>query len=322
MAPQLAYLGIGLMGQAMTKNIVAKAELEKPLILWNRTQKRAEEHSSSIGHSTVVATVKEAVTKADIIWSCLQDQEAVTETFEEIFRMDIRGKLFLESSTVLPDVTNRIAKQIEEAGAEFVAMPVFGEPSLATIGKLICVPAGPTAAVARIKPYLIDVVAQAVVDLSGEEAGKASLLKIIGNVLIMTTMETCAEINVFAEKTGLGVENAQKLIDNFPHAAAHTIYSNKMLNGDYYQKEPMVEVHKARHLTSQVLDLAKENNVSLKSYKVAVEHLADVENSNGPKEDICGIYGTVRMESGLDFYNNGPKHDTKSEGKNGYEKVL
>lgn len=42
-------------------------------------------------------------------------------------------------------------------------------------------------------------VAQAVVDLSGEEAGKASLLKIIGNVLIMTTMEASAEINVFAE---------------------------------------------------------------------------------------------------------------------------
>ena len=109
--------------KAMTKNIVAKADLEKPLILWNRTRKRAEEHSASIGHSTVAATVKEAVTKADIIWSCLQDQEAVTEIFEEILEMDIRGKLFLESSTVLPDVTNRIAKQVEEAGAEFVAMP-------------------------------------------------------------------------------------------------------------------------------------------------------------------------------------------------------
>ena len=74
-------------------------------------------------------------------------------------------------------------------------------------------------------------------DLSGEEAGKASLLKIVGNVLIMTTMEACAEINVFAEKTGLGVENAQKLIAGFPHAVAHTIYSTKMMNGDYYKEE-------------------------------------------------------------------------------------
>ena len=107
----------------MTKNAVDKANLEKPLILWNRTQQRAQEHSSKLGHLLVATTVKEAVFRADIIWSCLQDQEAVTEIFEEILEMDIRGKLFLESSTVVPNVTNRIAKEVEEAGAEFVAMP-------------------------------------------------------------------------------------------------------------------------------------------------------------------------------------------------------
>ena len=55
--------------------------------------------------------------------SGLQDQEAVTATFEEILKMDIRGKLFLESSTVIPEVTDQVAKEVEEAGAEFVAMP-------------------------------------------------------------------------------------------------------------------------------------------------------------------------------------------------------
>ena len=70
----------------------------------------------------------------------------------------------------------------------------------------------------------------------------------------------------------------------------------------------MVEVKKARHLTAQVLELAKANNVSLKSYEVAVDHLADVENNIGPKEDICGIYGAVRMESGMSFYNHGPRN--------------
>ena len=69
----------------------------------------------------------------------------------------------------------------------------------------------------------------------------------------------------------------------------------------------MVEVKKARHLTAQVLKLAKAHNVSLKSYEVALDHLADVENKVGPKADISGIYGAVRMESGIDFYNHGPK---------------
>ena len=89
-------------------------------------------------------------------------------------------------------------------------------------------------------------------DLSGEEPAKASLLKLAGNVLIMTTMEACAEVNVFAEKTGLGVENAMKLIDSFPHAVAHSIYSNKMINGGYY-KEEVGTIHVIRSSTHRSL---------------------------------------------------------------------
>ena len=72
----------------------------------------------------------------------------------------------------------------------------------------------------------------------------------------------------------------------------------------------MIEVQKARHLTAQVLELAKASNVSLKSYEVALNHLADVEKNVGPKEDISSIYGAVRMESGMDFYNHGPRNGT------------
>jgi len=107
----------------MTRNLVAKGNLEEPLILYNRTRSRADEHSSQIGHSTVAATLEEAVSKSDIIWSCLQNQEAVMECFEKILPQNLNGKLFLECSTISPDVVNSLAKRILNAGAEFVAMP-------------------------------------------------------------------------------------------------------------------------------------------------------------------------------------------------------
>lgn len=107
----------------MTSNLVLKGNLDKPLILYNRTRIRAKEHSSIIGHSSVAETLGEVVANSDIIWSCLENQEAVLETFESILNQDIRGKLFVESSTVLPDVTNHMAKRVIDAGAEFVAMP-------------------------------------------------------------------------------------------------------------------------------------------------------------------------------------------------------
>lgn len=72
-------------------------------------------------------------------------------------------------------------------------------------------------------------------DLSGEEPGTASLLKLMGNVLIMTTMEQVAEVNVFAEKTGLGTGNMEKLLTAMFPRPPHAIYNQKMLSGDYYQ---------------------------------------------------------------------------------------
>jgi 3-hydroxyisobutyrate dehydrogenase-like beta-hydroxyacid dehydrogenase len=109
--------------KAMTKNLVVKGNLEKPLILHNRTKLRAVEHSLEIGYSTVANTLEEAVSKSDIIWSCLQDQDAVESTFDEILKDDVKGKLFLESSTVLPELIDQLAKRVMDAGAEFVAMP-------------------------------------------------------------------------------------------------------------------------------------------------------------------------------------------------------
>lgn len=113
--------------QAITANLVNKANNTSPLIIYNRTRLRAEEHSVRIGHSTVVAASLEyVVTNADIIWSCVQNQEAVEQIFAEILSLtlrNLRGKLFIESSTIPPDATNHIAKQVLEAGGEFVAMP-------------------------------------------------------------------------------------------------------------------------------------------------------------------------------------------------------
>jgi len=76
-----------------------------------------------------------------------------------------------------------------------------------------------------------------VVDLSGEEPAKSSLLKCIGNVLIMTTIEQIAEAHVFAEKSGLGTKHMASLIETMFPRPPHTVYSSKMVSGDYAKGE-------------------------------------------------------------------------------------
>lgn len=110
--------------QGITRNLVAKGQFAKPLIIYNRTKSRAEEQSTAIGQSVVVQSLSEVVSKADIIWSCVQNHEAVTEIFGGLLaQQDIRGKLFVESSTIPPEVADDLEKRIRSRGAEFVYMP-------------------------------------------------------------------------------------------------------------------------------------------------------------------------------------------------------
>ena len=109
--------------QAMCKNLVQKGNLKKPLILYNRTTSRTVDLNARIGHSIVAETVEEAVAPADIIFTCLTDEAAVNQTFDRILKLDIKGKLFVECSTVLAAHMNELSKIVQAAGAHFIAMP-------------------------------------------------------------------------------------------------------------------------------------------------------------------------------------------------------
>lgn len=59
----------------------------------------------------------------------------------------------------------------------------------------------------------------------------------------------------------------------------------------------------ARNVASHVLELARATGTSLKAYEVAERHMQVVQKTEGSKGDISGIYGAVRLESGLKYEN-------------------
>ncbi|CAF9932437.1 MAG: hypothetical protein HETSPECPRED_008360 [Heterodermia speciosa] len=303
MAPKLAYLGLGNMGQAMCKNLVQKGNLSSPLVLYNRTAKRANELSDRVGNCIVSSSITNAVADADIIFSCLTDDNAVLETFTEILKHDVKGKLFVSCSTTQPETSDKLASLVEAQDAGLVTMPVFGEPSMAEKGLLTCVPAGRADLVVKVLPYCTGVIGRAVIDFSDQPHSKASLLKVIGNVFIINMIETVAEGLVLAEKAELGKENLHKFIEViFP--GPHALYSKRMITGDYYTRdEPAVAIDMARHLAEEVSGLASASGAKLPAYEVARKHLDMVKDYAGAKGDVSGIYGALRLLGGLAFEN-------------------
>lgn len=305
MAPQLAWIGLGNMGRGMCKNIVEKGRIEKPLIIFNRTTKRAIDLSQSLppGKSTVASSVEEAVSKSDIIFTCVGDDKAINETIDAALKTDVKGKLFVDCSTVHPDTTQALEKKISEAGGEFVACPVFGAPAMADAGNLVCVLAGPQVAVDKVKPYTKGVIGRAIIDFGGQSIGKATLMKVIGNTFILNMVESLSEGHVLAEKSGLGSENLHQFIEvMFP--GPYSAYSTRMLSGDYYKRdEPLFAVELARKDARHAMALATAAGTQLKDVEVADAHLAQVKEHMGTRGDIASIYGAVRKEGGLKFEN-------------------
>lgn len=289
----------------MCKNIVEKGQLDKPLLIFNRTEQRARDLSQSLssGKSIVASSIEEAVSKADIIFTCVGDDLAINETIGAALKGNVKGKLFVDCSTVHPETTEALEKKISGAGAEFVACPVFGAPAMADSGQLICVLAGPKPAVDKIKPYTTGVVGRAIIDFGGQPVGKATLLKVIGNTFILNMVESLSEGHVVAEKSGLGSENLHKFIEAlFP--GPYTAYSTRMMSGDYYKRdEPLFAVDLARKDARHAMALAKAAGTQLKDLEIADEHLAQVKEHMGSRGDIASIYGAVRKEGGLNFEN-------------------
>lgn len=174
---------------------------------------------------------------------------------------------------------------------------------MADSGQLVCVLAGAASSVAKVKPYTTGVMGRADIDFSNQPAGNATLLKVVGNTFILNMVNQLSEGHVLAEKTGLGVDNLHNFISTmFP--GPYTAYSQRMLQGDYYQREePLFHIDLARKDARHAKALADSSGTSVKGLEVAAKRLDDVKEHLGNKGDIPSVYGAVRKESGLPFEN-------------------
>ncbi|PSS05292.1 NAD binding domain of 6-phosphogluconate dehydrogenase-domain-containing protein [Coniella lustricola] len=305
MAPKVLYVGLGNIGRGMAKNIAEKAQLDSPLLLFNRTTQRATDLSAKIAQnkSEVAKSLDSAVAQVDVIFLCLANDKAVTETVDALAKLDLTGKVVAECSTIHPDTTTAVAETLTAKGADFVACPVFGAPAMADSGNLVSVPAGPKSSVDRIRPYLEGVSSRAVIDMSGEPYHKALQLKLVGNTFVLNMVEQIAEGHVLAEKVGLGTQHVHKFLELLL-PGIFPAYSMRMLTGDYWKREePLFHVDLARKDAGHALRLAKDNGCEMQNVMTGDKHLAAVQKKNPKFGDIVGIYGVVREEAGLPFEN-------------------
>jgi 3-hydroxyisobutyrate dehydrogenase-like beta-hydroxyacid dehydrogenase len=173
---------------------------------------------------TIASSLADSLRPGGILFTMLPDDNAVRAVVSGEGGAAARlgpGGLHVNMSTVSPQLSRELAAMYEGAGGAYVAAPVWGRPNVAGSGALICSLAGPADAKERAKPYL-SVLTSRIEDF-GEEPHLANVVKIVGNFMVATAIESLAEALAVVEKHGLD------------RAAVADLYVNTIFKCPVYQ---------------------------------------------------------------------------------------
>jgi 3-hydroxyisobutyrate dehydrogenase-like beta-hydroxyacid dehydrogenase len=195
---KIGFIGLGNMGSAMAMNLLKAGH---NVTVHNRTAQKAKPLVDQGAHAA--ADPAEA-SRADVVFTMLADDGAVESvSFGEsgILAHLQPGSVHISSSTISIDLSQKLAAAHEKRNQQFIAAPVFGRPEAAAAGKLIVVVAGRTDAIDRCTP-LFDVIGQRIFRF-GVQPSAANLIKLSGNFLIASVLESLSEAMALVGKAGI-----------------------------------------------------------------------------------------------------------------------
>lgn len=196
---KVGFIGLGSMGSEMARNLL-KAGHE--LMVYNRTRSHAEPFAA-LG-ARIAATPTEAARDVDAVITMLADDralEAVVFGSDGIVDSLKEGCAHISMSTISVAFSRRLKEAHREKRQHYISAPVFGRPEAASAAKLFIIAAGPSQQVQRCQP-LFDAMGQRTFN-AGEDAPAANVIKITGNFLITTVIESLAESFALVRKSGI-----------------------------------------------------------------------------------------------------------------------
>ncbi|RMD94462.1 MAG: NAD(P)-dependent oxidoreductase [Alphaproteobacteria bacterium] len=193
--PTIAFLGTGLMGAPMARNLLAAGF---PLRAWNRTAAKAAPLAAE--GATVCASPAEAVEGADVIISMLSDGKATaTVQADPGVRGALKpGAIWIEMGSVKPAEARAQAADLARLGVAHLDAPVSGGTKGAEAGTLAIMVGGKAEDFDRVRPVLEAMGNPVPVGPSG--AGE--LAKLANQAIVGITIGAVAEAMLMLERGG------------------------------------------------------------------------------------------------------------------------
>src|SRR2546428_2574490 len=195
---RLGFIGLGAMGSRMARRLLAAGY---DLTVFNRTLERARALEQR--GATVASTPAAVARSADIVLMSVADDaaaEAMMEGADGALSAARPGTIVIDTSTVSPGLSRRLAQAALDKRAVVLDAPVSGSTPQAEEGQLVIFVGGEHAAYERCRPILA---------VLGREsfylgpAGSGSTMKLCVNALLGLGVQALAEAIALGLKAGL-----------------------------------------------------------------------------------------------------------------------
>ncbi|HBV77053.1 MULTISPECIES: 2-hydroxy-3-oxopropionate reductase [Vibrio] len=227
--PTIAFIGTGIMGKPMAVNL-QKAGYD--IVVSDHFVAPPQELVD--GGATIVHSGKEAAQVADIIITMVPNTPDVADALfgdNGIAQGLSAGKLVIDMSSIAPIETQEFAKQIKEAGAQYLDAPVSGGEVGAINATLTIMVGGDESAFEQAKP-LFEVMGKNITLVGDNGAGQ--ICKVANQIIVALNIEAVAEALVFASKAGADPARVREaLMGGFANSKVLEVHGERMVKGTF-----------------------------------------------------------------------------------------
>ena len=231
---KIGFIGLGAMGQGIANNLL-KAGHE--LTVWNRSAPAADELVRGGARRVALAAEvcgSDASTRADAVFVMLADDRALQSVMDAGLLAALQAPTVLVNlATISVAYARTLAAAVIAQGAAYVAAPVFGRPDMAAAAQLNLVVSGADDAVTRVR-LALDAIGKKVWP-AGTAPERANVIKIAGNFMLASAIESMAEASAVTRAHGIGAADFLAIMTQTLFAAPAYVGYGKLIAEQRYQ---------------------------------------------------------------------------------------
>jgi 3-hydroxyisobutyrate dehydrogenase-like beta-hydroxyacid dehydrogenase len=231
---KIGFVGLGHMGTAMAANLAGAG---RRVFAYVRHPEQMDKLAAlGLKPTTDITDLFDC----EVVISMLPDDDAVLDVaFGRVdpgtigFAIGLRrGAIHLSMSTISTSTASHLAREHARHGQGYVAAPVFGNPDAAKTRQLFIVAAGVPADVERCRPLIGNLGQQTFI--VGPNPAHANLIKLLGNMMMATTLEMLGETVALLRKRALDPKLFVEILTNTMFGGrAHRLYGDRIVGQRY-----------------------------------------------------------------------------------------